>query len=116
MKGHVTILGSFVVDLMARSPHIPKPGETVKGHFFRMGPGGKGSNQAVAAHRSGADVTLITKVGNDLFGNVARDFYRSEGIDDRYVFVDETLETGIALIMVDEITSQNSITVVSGAC
>jgi len=116
MKGKVTVLGSFVVDLMARSPHIPVPGETVKGSIFKMGPGGKGSNQAVAAHRCGGDVTLITKVGKDVFGTVALDFYRGEGMETQFVFEDETLSTGIALIMVDEHTSQNSITVVPGAC
>ncbi len=116
MKGKVTVLGSFVVDLMARSPHIPVPGETVKGSIFKMGPGGKGSNQAVAAHRCGGNVTLITKVGKDVFGKVALDFYHGEGMDTQFVFEDETLSTGIALIMVDEHTAQNSITVVPGAC
>lgn len=116
MAGMVTVLGSFVVDLMARSPHIPVQGETVKGSVFKMGPGGKGSNQAVAAHRSGGNVTLITKVGLDVFGKVAKDFYVGEGMDTTYVFEDSTLSTGIALIMVDEHTSQNSITVVPGAC
>lgn len=116
MAGMVTVLGSFVVDLMARSPHIPVQGETVKGSVFKMGPGGKGSNQAVAAHRSGGNVKLITKVGSDIFGTVAKDFYQGEGMDTTYVFEDASLSTGIALIMVDEHTSQNSITVVPGAC
>lgn len=116
MKGKVTVLGSFVVDLMARSPHIPVPGETVKGSIFKMGPGGKGSNQAVAAHRCGGNVTLITKVGRDVFGKVALDFYHGEGMDTQFVFEDDALSTGIALIMVDEHTAQNSITVVPGAC
>lgn len=116
MAKKVTVIGSFVVDLMARSPHIPVQGETVKGSIFKMGPGGKGSNQAVAAHRCGGDVVLITKVGRDLFGKVALDFYRQEGMDTSYVHEDEALPTGIALIMVDEHTSENSITVVPGAC
>lgn len=116
MKNTVTVIGSFVVDLMARSPHIPRQGETVKGSFFKMGPGGKGSNQAVAAHRSGGSVVLVTKVGKDLFGTLATDFYASELMDTRFIFEDAKLSTGIALIMVDEQTSQNSITVVPGAC
>jgi ribokinase len=116
MAKKVTVVGSFVVDLMARSPHIPVQGETVKGSIFKMGPGGKGSNQAVAAHRCGGDVVLITKVGKDLFGRVALDFYEQEGMDTSYVYEDDALATGIALIMVDEHTSQNSITVVPGAC
>lgn len=116
MKNTVTVVGSFVVDLMARSEHIPVQGETVKGSFFKMGPGGKGSNQAVAAHRSGGSVVLVTKVGKDLFGKLATDFYTGEKMDTRYIFEDPELTTGIALIMVDENTSQNSITVVPGAC
>ncbi len=116
MAGLVTVLGSFVVDLMARSPHIPIPGETVKGSIFKMGPGGKGSNQAVAAHRCGGTVKLITKVGADVFGNVALDFYIGEGMATTSVFEDPELSTGIALIMVDEHSAQNSITVVPGAC
>lgn len=116
MQNTVTVLGSFVVDLMARSKHIPGQGETVKGSFFKMGPGGKGSNQAVAAHRSGGSVVLVTKVGKDLFGTLATDFYTAEQMDTRFIFEDAELSTGIALIMVDEQTSQNSITVVPGAC
>jgi ribokinase len=116
MKNTVTVVGSFVVDLMARSEHIPVQGETVKGSFFKMGPGGKGSNQAVAAHRSGGSVVLVTKVGKDLFGKLATVFYTGEKMDTRSIFEDPELTTGIALIMVDENTSQNSITVVPGAC
>ena len=60
------VFGSFVVDLMARSPHLPVPGETVKGSYFKMGPGGKGFNQCVAAHKAGADVVMVTKLGRDI--------------------------------------------------
>jgi ribokinase len=81
-----------------------------------MGAGGKGSNQAVAAHRAGADVTLITKIGRDVFGQVALDFYEREGMDARYILRDDARETGVALIMVDEASAQNEIVVVSGAC
>ena len=58
---------------MGRTPHLPAPGETVKGSMFRMGPGGKGFNQGVAAHKAGADVTMLTKLGRDTFGKVALD-------------------------------------------
>ena len=67
----VAVFGSFVVDLMARSPHLPVPGETVKGSMFKMGPGGKGFNQCVAAHKAGADVVMMTKIGTDTFANVS---------------------------------------------
>ena len=73
MGSKVTVFGSFVVDLMARTPHLPVPAETVKGSFFKMGAGGKGFNQGVAAHKAGADVTMITKLGKDSFANVALD-------------------------------------------
>lgn len=115
-KGKIVVFGSFVVDLTSRAPHLPIPGETVIGSTFKLGPGGKGSNQGVAAHRAGADVTMVTKVGNDVFGKVAQDFYKSEGMDTQYVFLDDTIETGTALIMVDENSGQNQILVVSGAC
>jgi len=112
----VVVFGSFVVDLTGRTPALPVPGETLMGSRFMMGPGGKGSNQAVAAHRLDADVTLVTKVGKDVFGTVATDFYKKEGMDISYIFEDEEKETGCALILVDEITGQNEIVVISGAC
>ena len=112
----VVVFGSFVVDLTSRSRGLPVPGQTILGSSFKMGAGGKGSNQAVAAHRAGADVTLVTKIGRDVFGDVALNFYRGEGMDTRFVLVDETRETGIALIMVDEASAQNEIVVVPGAC
>ena len=112
----VVVFGSFVVDLTSRSKGLPLPGQTLLGSSFKLGPGGKGSNQAVAAHRAGADVTLVTKVGRDVFGKVALDFYEKEGMDTRYILQDEEKETGAALIMVDEESAQNKIVVISGAC
>lgn len=114
--GKVVCFGSYVVDLTSRAGHLPVPGETVIGSSFKMGPGGKGANQSVAAHRAGADVVMMTKVGKDLFGKMALDFYQSEGMNTDYVFIDEERETGTALIMVDENSAQNCILVVSGAC
>ena len=111
----IVCFGSFVVDLTSRSGHLPVPGETVIGSSFQMGPGGKGSNQSVAAHRAGGNVITMTKVGNDIFGKMALDFYQSEGMNTEYVFIDEAVETGTALIMVDQNTAQNCILVVNGA-
>ena len=116
MKKKVTIAGSFIVDLMARTPHLPKPGETVKGLTFKMGPGGKGSNQAIAAKRANCDVVFISKVGKDEFGEMALNTLKNERLDTKYIFEDETLQTGTALIIVDDVTSQNEIVVTSGAC
>ena len=115
-NGKITVLGSFVVDLMGRANHLPLPGETVLGSTFKMGPGGKGSNQASAAHRAGGSTAFITKLGTDLFSNVAKDFYREEKMVTDYLLTDEVLPTGTALILVDEKTSQNSIIVIPGAC
>lgn len=112
----IVVFGSFVVDLTGRCKGLPVPGQTVLGSSFKLGPGGKGSNQAVAAHRAGADITLVTKVGKDVFGKVALDFYRNEGMNTDYILEDEARETGTALIMVDEVSAQNEILVVSGAC
>ena len=115
-KAKITVMGSFVVDLMSRTPHLPVKGETVKGSTFKLGPGGKGSNQGVAAQRAGADVTMITKLGKDDFAEIALKSFKNEGMDTKFVFQDEKYSTGAALIMVDEKTSENEIVVVPGAC
>lgn len=112
----IVVMGSFVVDLTSRASHLPVPGETVIGSTFKMGPGGKGSNQGVAAKRAGADVLMVTKVGEDTFGSVAINNFKNEGFETDYILVDKKNETGTALIMVDEKTGQNQILVVSGAC
>ena len=79
MSKKILVFGSFVTDLTARTDRLPREGETVKGNSFYSGPGGKGSNQAVAAHRAGADVLLVTKLGRDAFGQNAKSFYTAEG-------------------------------------
>lgn len=114
--GKVAVFGSFVVDLMARSPHLPVAGETVKGSMFKMGPGGKGFNQCVAAHKAGAEVIMMTKLGRDSFASVALDTMRELGMIQDHIFFSDDKETGIALILVDENTSQNEIIIVPGAC
>lgn len=111
----VTVVGSYVTDLMSRTPHMPRVGETVLGGPFRMGPGGKGGNQAVAAARQGSIVYMITKVGNDEFGDYARTNFNKENIITEYVFVDPAESTGAALIAVDD-NGDNMIVVALGAC
>lgn len=115
-KPRITVMGSFIVDLMARAPRLPVHGETVKGTHFQIGPGGKGSNQGVAAARAGAEVTMITKIGADPFAQIALDSFRREGMSERHILKDERYPTGTALIMVDENTSENQILVTVGAC
>ncbi len=112
----IIVMGSYVTDLMGRAAHIPVEGETVKGNFFKVGPGGKGGNQAVAAARAGGNVAMITKLGQDAFGDMAQENFIKEGIDARYVLRSDEYATGAALIMVSEATGQNSIIVIPGAC
>lgn len=113
--GKIVVVGSYVVDLMSRTPKMPRPGETVLGGPFKMGPGGKGGNQAVAAARQGAEVTFVTKVGKDSFGEQAIQNFKDNHIATDYVFIDEQESTGAALIAVDD-SSQNMIVVALGAC
>ena len=116
MKKKIVVFGSFVVDLMGRGPHLPVPGETVKSGFFKMGAGGKGFNQGVAAHKSGGDVTMITKLGEDTFAEIALGTMRELGMDTSRVIQTEEYATGVALIEVDENSGQNAIMVIPSAC
>lgn len=111
----ITILGSFVVDLTSRASHLPLKGETVVGSFFKYGPGGKGANQATAASRLGGQVTFMTKLGGDIFGTIALDSFRKEGLLSEMIRIDQEGQTGTALILLDE-DGSNSILVVPGAC
>jgi len=112
----ITVMGSFVVDLAFRTPALPGWGQTITGSGFKLGPGGKGSNQAVAAARLGADVTFITKLGRDAFGDLARQTYAAEGIDTAHVFETAEYPTGAASVVVDDERGENAIVVYPGAC
>lgn len=109
----ILIIGSSNTDMSVKSTKLPKPGETVLGDDFRMGPGGKGANQAVAARRLGGDVTFICKLGKDMFGEKALEHYRSCGLDVSHILYSDK-PSGIALITVDSL-AENSIVVASGA-
>jgi ribokinase len=113
-KAGVAILGIFVADLAFRAGRLPVIGETVLGSSVAIGPGGKGSNQAVAAARAGADVTFISRIGNDTFGAIAIKTWEAEGIHLRVTQASDA-ETGAAFIYVHETTGENAIIVVSGA-
>src|SRR5271155_4647235 len=110
----VTVMGVFAADLAFRTNKLPGWGETFIGNSFHLGPGGKGSNQAVAAARAGARVSFISKLGNDPFGDLARTTYREAGIDTRHLLASKT-PTGAAAILIDAHTGENSIIVVPGA-
>ncbi len=80
---------------------LPQVGDIVAGGRFRICPGGKGANEAIAASRLGGSVSLITKTGNDLFGRQAKQMFSSEGIRTDYIFSDANNPSGVALIMVN---------------
>lgn len=86
------------------------------GSSFSVGPGGKGSNQAVAAARLGAQVLFISKIGQDAFGQLARQTYAAEGIATDFIFESSEYSTGGAAIFIDEVKGENAIVVVPGAC
>ena len=102
------------MDLVARAPRIPEPGETIIGTGFRTAPGGKGANQAVAAARLGAQVSMVGRVGVDAFAGQLLDNIAAAGVDHTFVVQDSEAATGVALIVVDD-AGQNSIVVASGA-
>lgn len=114
MTAKITVIGSINVDLVARARTIPRPGETVLGGDFQTIPGGKGANQAVAAGRLGADVTMVGRVGSDPFADFLVNNLERNGIATSYLIKDAEAPSGVALIMVDEL-GQNSILVASGA-
>lgn len=114
-NNRVTVMGSYVADLAFRLDRLPTWGETRMGESFQLGPGGKGSNQAVAAARAGAKVSFLTKLGPDPFGEIARTLYREEGIDTQYIFASPN-PTGAAAILIDAVKGENAIVVVPGAC
>jgi ribokinase len=111
----IVVIGSFNMDLISYMERMPRPGETVHGIRFLTGPGGKGSNQAVAAARLGAEVTFVGRVGQDSFGDTAVELWRGEGINTRCVVRDPDHATGVAPIFVEESTAENTIVVILGA-
>ena len=110
----VAILGIFVADLAFRASRMPGIGETIAGSGFKAGPGGKGSNQAVAAARVGASVTFISKIGRDEFGAIALATWKREAITPRVIEMTDQ-PTGAAFIYVNEVNGENAIIVVPGA-
>ena len=114
MAAKIVVIGSFNADLTSYMDRMPRPGETVTGRRFVTGPGGKGSNQAVAAARLGAEVTFVGRIGQDVFASIALDCWKEAGINTDYVIQDPEHATGVAPIFVDE-TGENSIVVVLGA-
>lgn len=114
MSGKIAVVGSNMVDLITYTDRMPLPGETIEAPRFEMGCGGKGANQAIAAARLGADVMMVTKVGDDIFAdNTIRNFEQS-GIDTRFVERVPGTSSGVAPIFVEP-SGENSILIIKGA-
>lgn len=114
MKEKIFVIGSSNTDMVVKSEKLPAAGETILGGTFLMNAGGKGANQAVAAAKLGADITFVSKVGDDIFGKQAIQGFQKEGINTDFVFTDTENPSGVALILVDA-KGENSIAVASGA-
>jgi ribokinase len=110
----IVILGVFVADTAYRAVRQPRLGETLLGKAFTLGPGGKGSNQSVAAGRLGAPVSFITRLGKDAFADIARQTWRDAGVTPSVIETPESY-TGAAYIFVEEATGNNAIIVCPGA-
>ena len=114
MARPVVILGVFVADTAYRAARMPRLGETVLGRSFVLGPGGKGSNQAVAAARAGADVHFITRLGTDDFAALARATWAGAGVTP-VITEDPDSYTGAAFIFIEDATGNNAIIISPGA-
>jgi ribokinase len=109
----ILVIGSLNADLVVRTPRFPAPGETISGEDLRIIPGGKGANQAVAAAKQGANVTMLGRVGRDSFGPFLLDSLKLNHVDTSLVLEDDSA-TGTAIIVVDS-HGQNSIVLSAGA-
>lgn len=112
--GRVSVLGVFVADTAYRADRMPRMGETIMGNTFSLGPGGKGSNQAVACAKIGADTHMISKLGQDDFAKLALETWQEAGV---IAHVDQVSEsyTGAAYIFIEESTGDNAIIIAPGA-
>ncbi len=110
----VTVVGSFMYDLVATAPRRPKTGETLIGDSFGMFLGGKGANQAIAASRAGAIVSMVGRLGNDLFGDQFLEKFSEEGINTDFVIQDTENGTGVGMPLIDA-SGDNSIVIIPQA-
>ena len=114
IRNRIIVIGIFVVDLSFKSSNLPKPGETVIGSSYSIGPGGKGSNQCVAISRCGGEVSFIGRIGDDQFGQMGINLYESENVNTDGLIIAKGEKTGSATISIDK-NGMNSIIVVTGA-
>lgn len=114
MNPKIVVVGSFNSDLVTYMERLPQIGETVSAREFTTWPGGKGSNQAVAAARLGADVTLVARIGQDSFADIGMTLWKREGINTEFVVRDPHNNTGLATIYVED-SGEDMIVVTGGA-
>ncbi len=111
----ISVLGIFVADISFSGPKIPAEGETILGAKYNIGPGGKGCNQAIAISRLGGKVNFFTKIGQDNYGKLALETLKKNNIETKYIIQNESLQTGVAGILVDSTSGKNAINVITGA-
>lgn len=95
----IIVIGSSNIDMVVRTSHLPAPGETILGGEFFMNQGGKGANQAVAVKRLGGNLIFVAKLGNDILGQQSVDYFKKEGIDTKYITLDENSASGANMLL-----------------
>ncbi len=110
----ILVIGSSNTDLITTMDHFPAAGETLTGGAFQQAMGGKGANQALAAHRSGGDVTFMTSLGKDAYGLNALQYYKEQGMEVSFSQLSDHISSGIAMIWVDK-KGENCIVIIPGA-
>jgi len=110
----ICVVGSSNIDLIAKIPYLPKMGETLEGRYFHMSCGGKGANQAVMAGKLGAQVSIVTKVGQDHLGEIIKKNYEEMGVDSKYIYTTGETSSGVAPILVDD-EGRNLLVYIPGA-
>ena len=111
----ICVFGVFVADLCFVADSIPEKGQTILGNKHIVGPGGKGSNQAIASARLGGKVNFVTKMGTDQNADMALELYKEVGVNTEGIIQDVNQATGVAGIMINEKTGDNAINIVPGA-
>ena len=111
----ICVFGIFVADICFFADSIPVAGQSILGDKYIIGPGGKGSNQSIAAARAGGDVYFISKLGKDNYADLAISLYNEAGINYDGLMIEENESTGSAGILINRKTGENAINVVPGA-
>lgn len=113
-ENEILVIGSSNIDLIATMENFPLKGETLQGLSFHQTMGGKGANQAMAAHKAGGNVSFVTFLGNDVNGRSTLDYYKQEGLDVSLSLLIDNVPSGTAMIWVDN-KGENSIVIIPGA-